>query len=60
MSFNQWLAEVNVEVENTCGLSLYDLPDVELRDMYDDELSPREAANEALDNSGFNSFSNFQ
>jgi hypothetical protein len=50
MPFDQWLAEVNQIIEDEYGLSLADLPDCSYRDWFDDDLSPEEAAAEAIEN----------
>lgn len=48
--FALWLALVDRRVGRMVGLSLFDLADVTLRDWFDDGMSPREAAEEALAN----------
>ena len=60
MTFNQWMDQVDNCVVGKCGLSYLDLPDVCYRDMYDNGYDPNEAANEALEYSGFNDFCDFQ
>lgn len=52
-TFEMWMNEVDALLEETCGLSSSDLPDVAYYDMYDDGLSPRSAAREALENAGY-------
>jgi len=47
-SFNDWMAQVDVEVSKRAGLSVHDLPDCCFRDWYDDEMPAAEAASEAL------------
>ena len=47
-SFSQWLKLVDRYVEMKTGMSLDDLPDVPLRDWYDDGKSPKSAAAKAL------------
>lgn len=44
LEFEQWEAVVDEEVQDKLGVSMYDLPDSLTRDMYDDGLSPMEAA----------------
>lgn len=48
-SFDDWMAQVDHELINRCGLSSHDLPDTYYYDMYDDGVSPKEAAEEAYD-----------
>ena len=52
-TFENWMKKVNVCISNICGLTANDLPDVCYRDFYDDELTPHEAAQEALAEAGF-------
>lgn len=48
--FGLWLALVNKRLSNAVGLGLFDLGDWNIRDAYDDGMSPREAAAETLRN----------
>ena len=48
MTFKAWMSKVNGIVESNVGLSTDDLPDVGYYDMFEDGLSPSEAAEEAL------------
>lgn len=50
MSFEDWLAQVDQEVQNFVGIGVHDLEDCMMRDWYDDETQPAEAAKMALDN----------
>lgn len=52
MNYEEWKSRVNRHIGNICGMSADDLPDVNYRDMYDSGCSPKEAANEALENAG--------
>ena len=56
MLFKQWMAEANGHVVKMAGVSIYELPDCTFRDWFDDGLSPQEAADQALEEAGFNSF----
>lgn len=49
MTFQAWKAQVNAAVIARVGVSCDDLPDIGYRDLYDDECTPDEAAEEALD-----------
>jgi len=51
-TFEQWMAEVNQQIENMYGLSSDDLPDCCYRDWYDDGLSTKSAARRAIKNAG--------
>lgn len=46
--FEQWLREVNDECVRRCGCSVEDLFDVSLRDWYDNGMSPKRAAAQAI------------
>lgn len=48
LTFEAWMARVNRKLVGTCGLGCMDLPDADYRIMYDEGLTPREAAEEAL------------
>ena len=47
-AFYHWLVQVDHEVQSRVGVSLLDLPDLLLRDLYDDGTTPAEAAREAI------------
>ena len=50
MSFEKWWEAVNAIVEDTIGVSADCMPDlVFVRDLYDDELSPRDCADNLFD-----------
>jgi hypothetical protein len=42
-SFRQWLVMVDKVAQAKTGLSIHDLPDATWRDYFDDELTPSEA-----------------
>ena len=44
MTYTEWVKAVNGYIWDTIGLSLDDLADACTRDMFDDGLEPREAA----------------
>ena len=50
LPFSTYRLEVNRLVEAKCGLSLDDLPDVAIRDWYDDGVSTKTAARRAVRN----------
>ena len=52
-SFREWLNKVDAYIDNKCGLSHDDLPDICYRDMYDAGNSPASAGREALQNADF-------
>jgi len=53
MTYEQWVAAVNVIVEDKCGVPMEWLPDWLSRDAYDSELTPEEGAQECLQSAGF-------
>jgi len=56
MTFEQWMDKVDSELEVYCGLSHMDLADQHYHDWYEEEMSPEDAAREALENEGFHLF----
>jgi len=48
MTFEVWMNKVDASVSRRAGLGAYDLPDWMYRDAYDDDMSPEDAATEAL------------
>ena len=53
MTYEEWMAAVDVIVTKTCGLDMGFLPDWLSRDAYEDGLSPEEGAEICLEESGF-------
>ena len=49
-SFDLWMQRVDAAVQRQVGVSVYDLPDCCFRDWYDDDLTPNEAAEVAIEN----------
>lgn len=49
IKYGVWTSRVREGIRIETGLDLYDLPDVRLRDYYDDELQPSEAVAAVLD-----------
>jgi len=47
--FVVWLRKVDSRVHDACGLSLFDLPDLCLMDLFEAETSPFDAAQEAIE-----------
>jgi hypothetical protein len=47
-TFEQWMKEVDEHLEDRCGMSSNDLPDVCYRDWYDDGIPPKRAAGMAF------------
>lgn len=52
-TFEKWLSEVNAVIEKLCGLGYEDIADKPWWDWWEDGVSPREAAEEALAEEGF-------
>jgi hypothetical protein len=52
-TFAAWRIAVDRRINIKAGLSAADLADVAYRDMYEDEMSPDEAADWALEENGF-------
>lgn len=50
--YDAWMREVDREVIARTGLSIHDLEDQPFRDWYRDEMSPREAAETAIEYAG--------
>jgi hypothetical protein len=48
MTFEEWLRAVDERVQRIAGLGLDDLPDVSLRDWYEDGFTPNAAARKAI------------
>ncbi len=46
--FETWMRQVNAEINTRTGLSVYDLQDMPFADMYEDDYTPSEAAEEIL------------
>lgn len=57
MTYEQWMAAVDVVVESRCGLSMCFLPDWLSRDAYDDGLSPEDGAEICLERADYYSYS---
>lgn len=53
MSFTAWMRHVDMAVQNIAGVSVHDLADQNFRDMYEDGVSAVEAADEILENEGW-------
>jgi hypothetical protein len=53
LRFENWLEEVNAWTNRICGANLSDLPDADLRSMFDDEYSSEKAAIHVLDGAGW-------
>ena len=52
-NFETWMAEVDRRLVLACGMGVDDLPDCNYRDAFDAGISPKEIANEALDEAGW-------
>jgi hypothetical protein len=50
--FAEWLHAVDKVIANEFGVSLFDLPDRNMRDLFDDGAQPLEAATEIMDEEG--------
>ena len=53
MTYQQYMQQVDAELLKICGLTHSDLSDFCSRDLYEDGVSPREAAEECLEMSDF-------
>ena len=53
MTFETWMVKVDKVLVSKCGLGYMDLPDCCYWDMWDSEMTPTEAAHEALSNAGY-------
>lgn len=53
MNFEQWMAEVDREVQRIAGLGVDDLGDMCFRDRFDDGCDPYEVAEELLRENDF-------
>lgn len=53
LTFKEWIALVDKEVHEISGVSYRDLADIDYYGFYTSEMSPRETAEEALENDGF-------
>lgn len=51
-AFKHWLIDVDIACTELCGLSTADLPDCDYWKMWDEGLSPLEAAGRAIKNAG--------
>ena len=49
LSFDQWMADVDICLVGVCGVTSSDLPDYCYRDSYDNKESPEDAARDALE-----------
>lgn len=49
MEFELWLAKVDAAVSAELGLSIDDLPDAPYRDLFDEGLTPEQAAQEVVE-----------
>ena len=52
-SFQQWMQQVDRVLARKCGLSHMDLADQCWYDWFDSDMTPKEAAQECLDDEGF-------
>ncbi len=52
-TFETWMELVDLAVQSSVGLSVYDLADMPFRDRFDDEYTPRAVAVEVLQEAGF-------
>ncbi len=49
MTFREWLKKVDALVVRKFGVGLDDLPDVNTRDLYDDELTPEQGFEQVVE-----------
>lgn len=52
LSYEEWVRRVDASVERKVGLSIHELPDVPLRDWYDDGVTSGGAATRAIREAG--------
>lgn len=52
LSFEDWVARIDTELDALVGLSHDDLPDWDYRSAYEEEMSPKAAAMKAIKNAG--------
>lgn len=52
MTFEEWMKDVDIEIERFVGMSNMELADQPYRDWYDDEVTPHQAAVRALREEG--------
>ena len=50
LEYREWMSKIDRILRNTIGITTDDLADFCSRDLYDDGVSPFDAAQEALDN----------
>ena len=48
-TFQSWMRKVNRVISNRIGVDTNDMPDVCARDLFEDELTPEEAAQEIME-----------
>ncbi|MBO1360266.1 hypothetical protein J2D73_10755 [Acetobacter sacchari] len=53
LGFHGYMRVVDAWIARCAGAGVFDLPDRGWRDAYDDEVPPRDAAREALEEAGF-------
>ena len=53
MNFEQWMEAIDQAVLRIAFCSVHDLSDQPFRDWFEDEVSPEEAAEMALEDNGF-------
>jgi hypothetical protein len=54
MTFEQWMALINQAIMLEVGITTDDLTDQSYRDWYESEMTPQEAADQALADNGYN------
>lgn len=52
-NFDTWMAMVNLQVEQLCGLGVDDIPDYNYWDNFDAGINPEDTAHEALEAAGY-------
>jgi hypothetical protein len=52
MTFEEWMAQVDEELEGLCGMTTLDLPDQLYREWFEASYSPAQAAIKTMDNEG--------
>lgn len=53
MTYKEWMEDVDFHLIRICGMGNDDLPDWLSRDAFEEGLTPREAANQCLEEIGY-------
>lgn len=53
INFDDWMDQVDAEIASLCGMGASDIEDYGYWDAWDDGISPKSAARDALENAGY-------